>query len=233
MSINKFGMRNHLETDSKASVDQFIKSTGDTMLGTLNMNKNKIVNLAEPQEASDAATKLFVYRSEQKLRAALDKIITKDDAGNLVMNDKQIKGLALPTDPLDAVNKVYLDRHCEFIPAEYTLDVPESVKDYITSKLKFVTTKVQNQYVLQGTVNVLQAVAGKELTVARLPNHSIFQYLTRCVRYNDCNRLGSDKFSNYKILNVAIRGCDVVVDLEWEILNINNCLEFNTILRLA
>ena len=74
MSINKFGYRlynrNDTDLDQKmiSELDNFLKSTGATMTGTLNMNKNRIMDLANPIDSLDAATKKYVDRLDTKIR---------------------------------------------------------------------------------------------------------------------------------------------------------------------
>ena len=47
----------------------FVSINGDTMEGTLNMNSNRVVNLGEPVNTSDAVTKVYVDTLVNQARA--------------------------------------------------------------------------------------------------------------------------------------------------------------------
>jgi hypothetical protein len=74
---NKFGFRTSAVNDSDLDdkmlleLDNFVKSNGGSITGTLNMNKNRIMNLANPTESLDAATKKYVDRIDNKTSFAL------------------------------------------------------------------------------------------------------------------------------------------------------------------
>lgn len=54
------GSLNNIKTTIEDIRVTFVKKSGDTMSGPLNMGNNRILNLAEPVEDTDAATKLYV-----------------------------------------------------------------------------------------------------------------------------------------------------------------------------
>jgi hypothetical protein len=85
MSTNKLCFRtlavNDTDLDNKMllELDNFVKSNGGTMTGTLNMNKNRIMNLANPTYSYDAATKKYVNIIETKTRAGFSSLKTSID----------------------------------------------------------------------------------------------------------------------------------------------------------
>ena len=54
------GSLNNIKTTIEEIRATFVKKSGDTMSGPLNMGNNRILSLAEPVEDTDAATKLYV-----------------------------------------------------------------------------------------------------------------------------------------------------------------------------
>ena len=73
MSVNKCGFRfSFTQNDDyyklmTKELDNFVRSTGASMTGTLNMNNNRIMNLSKPIDSNDAATKKYADRLEKKL----------------------------------------------------------------------------------------------------------------------------------------------------------------------
>ena len=79
--------------------------TGGTMSGELDMGSNKIVNVADPTAAQDAATKTYVDTADAlKVAKAGDTM-----SGALAMGSNKITGLADPTASGDAATKGYVD----------------------------------------------------------------------------------------------------------------------------
>ena len=95
MSINKFGYRTLTEENSDyernltINDNNFVKSNGDTMTGTLNMNKNRIMNLANPTDSYDATTKKYVDRLDTKIRSTQESLDKTDKSLNEIK--KEIK----------------------------------------------------------------------------------------------------------------------------------------------
>ena len=67
----KIGEHKNVDTENLVKKveahNSFINAAGDTMQGTLNMNQNKLTNLATPVEPLDAVTKQFVEESTRDM----------------------------------------------------------------------------------------------------------------------------------------------------------------------
>ena len=83
------------------------------MQGNLQMNKNRITNLPEPQLNNEAATKNYVTVSMNHLPSLfLDRQGTLKMLGNLQMNTHRITGLTnSPNADDEATNKKYVDEN--------------------------------------------------------------------------------------------------------------------------
>ena len=85
---------------TSANLSKKLNKTGDSMLGTLNMNENRIKKLPEPISDYEPTTKTYVSSHFIKSNDDID------------MNMKQIKNLAQPSNENDAVNRGYLLTNC-------------------------------------------------------------------------------------------------------------------------
>ena len=72
------------------------------MTGNLDMNSNRIYNVAQPNGDNQPATKIW---SENKFLDKSSGVM----AGPLNMSNNKITNLAKPTDDKDGVNKKYID----------------------------------------------------------------------------------------------------------------------------
>ena len=263
MSINKFGYRlsntNDTDLDQKmiSELDNFLKSTGGTMTGALNMNKNRIMDLANPIDSLDAATKKYVDRVDTNIRLtqeAQDKslgafkkeIKLSDDYfrneisklkkfDHTDMKDKQIKNVAEPTEPNDVVTKSYLEKMNTFEQKEYKLKIPDYENTKITGELKLLSTENVNLFILVGKIDIISDVQTKLLNIAEMTQHfTDYQYLTRCVRYVQCDEPNTiNKFLNQSIVDVLIKDNNIFLVSGIEQLKNKNCLEFNCIIHLS
>lgn len=78
--------------------------------GRLNAHSNRIINLATPTAASDAATKAYVdTTAADAAAAAADNLGNHTATQNLNMANKKIVSLAGPTAGTDAATKAYVD----------------------------------------------------------------------------------------------------------------------------
>ena len=90
---------------TQETVNRRLDTTGGTMSGELDMGSNKIVNVADPTAAQDAATKTYVDTADAlKVAKAGDTM-----SGALAMGSNKITGLADPTASGDAATKGYVD----------------------------------------------------------------------------------------------------------------------------
>lgn len=78
--------------------------------GAIDMSSNKVINLATPTAASDAATKAYVdTTAADAAAAAADNLGNHTATQNLNMANKKIVSLAGPTAGTDAATKAYVD----------------------------------------------------------------------------------------------------------------------------
>ena len=90
--------------------------SGGTMTGPINMGNQKITNLGNPTQNTDAANKIFVDTAFQELESTINQeLLTylplkgSTMAGAIDMGDYKITSLGTPTDGTDATNKTYVD----------------------------------------------------------------------------------------------------------------------------
>ena len=109
----------HVDTDTGRT--QIVDNTklplsGGTMTGPINMNSQKITNLANPTANNDATNKIFVDTAFQTLEAEVNQQLLAylqlkggTMTGILDMGDYRITSLATPSSDTDAANKDYVD----------------------------------------------------------------------------------------------------------------------------
>lgn len=90
--------------------------SGGTMTGPINMNSQKIINLANPTDNNDATNKIFVDTAFQTLEAEVNQQLLAylqlkggTMTGILDMGDYRITSLAAPSAGTDAATKQYVD----------------------------------------------------------------------------------------------------------------------------
>lgn len=95
--------------------DTFLKKSGGTLSGAIDMGSNRITNVGTPENDTDAANKKFV--ADQIEEAAfgdidLSNYLQKSGdtmSGEIAMGGNKITGLGTPTDDADAATKAYAD----------------------------------------------------------------------------------------------------------------------------
>ena len=108
---NKAYVDNEISKISDASDNSnYVKKSGDTMSGTLNMNNNRITNLPSPHLSTEPATKDYVTTVMNHLPSLfVDRQGKSKMLGNLDINQHKIINVIEPTDDLDVSNKLYTD----------------------------------------------------------------------------------------------------------------------------
>ena len=86
----------------KSQLDTKLSLSGGLMTGNVDMNSNRIYNVAQPDGDNQPATKIW---SENKFLDKSSGVM----AGPLNMSNNKITNLAKPTDDKDGVNKKYID----------------------------------------------------------------------------------------------------------------------------
>lgn len=127
MSVNIFGSQQNNRESSKQQINsKFISlsrllqtkvnKSGDILEGELNMNNNKITNVACPSDNLDAVNKNYVDNkigeSENDITEMLKMKVNKSGdtiRGTIDMNHNRILNLGNPLDDKEAVNKNYVD----------------------------------------------------------------------------------------------------------------------------
>ena len=87
---------------TKQQLDTKLSLSGGLMTGNLDMNSNRIYNVAQPDGDNQPATKIW---SENKFLDKSSGVM----AGPLNMSNNKITNLAKPADDKDGVNKKYID----------------------------------------------------------------------------------------------------------------------------
>ena len=92
----------------------YVKKSGDTMTGALNMQNHKVTNVAAPTETADAANKGYVDTAVSGLTngtTALPYVKKTGDtmAGDLNMGSYMVYQISQPTENAHVTNKKYVD----------------------------------------------------------------------------------------------------------------------------
>lgn len=101
--------------DAIASVDHstFLKKTGDTMSGTLDMGENTISNVKTPTAVGDAANKSYVDEALASASGGYIQTFVKKSGdtmtGTLDMSGNSIDNVLAPSNDGQAANKKYVD----------------------------------------------------------------------------------------------------------------------------
>ena len=111
-ACNKAYVDNEISKISDASDNSdYVRKSGDTMSGTLNMNNNRITNLPSPHLSTEPATKDYVGSVTNHMGSLfLDRLGTNTILGNINLNKHKIINMIEPVDDLDSCNKLYVDK---------------------------------------------------------------------------------------------------------------------------
>ena len=108
---NKAYVDNEISKISDSSDNSnYVKKSGDSMTGNLNMDGNRILKLSDPQFSDEAVTLGYVSRMNNNLfNSYLDLKGTREMEGNLNMNNNLIQNVKDPINENNATNKKYVD----------------------------------------------------------------------------------------------------------------------------
>ena len=114
MSFDKFGRHSSGQIYMEPGVSvryvnyNFVRRDGSNDVGgDISMNNHKLVNLSEPTEAQDAATRGYIKNFTRNNFLKLDG--TNNMEGDLNVDNHKIINLSDPTDDGDGINKRYLE----------------------------------------------------------------------------------------------------------------------------
>jgi hypothetical protein len=72
------------------------------------------------------------------------------------------------------------------------------------------------------------------LNIAEMTNHfTEYQYLTRCVKYIQCDDPTVNQFLNQTIVDILIKDNNIFLVAGIDQIRNNNCLEFNDVIYLS
>jgi hypothetical protein len=135
----------------------------DNKINSFNAKDKKIVNVLDPENLQDVATKNYVDSLDSAIQDSLIKRIT--DA-----NKNRIKNVGDPVDDGDAVNKKYFNQIIN--PQIYEQVLPPNSVDWIrfyTMDLNLFNTVDHRIFILKGTVNIKQDVGPKTNWIGNVP----------------------------------------------------------------
>ena len=114
MSVDKFGRHSSGQIYMEPGVsvryvnNNFIRRDGSNEVeGDISMNNHKLVNLSEPTEAQDAATRGYIKNFTRNNFLKIDG--TNNMEGDLNVNNHKIINLSDPVDDGDVITKSYLE----------------------------------------------------------------------------------------------------------------------------
>jgi hypothetical protein len=135
----------------------------DNKINSFNAKDKKIVNVLDPENLQDVATKNYVDSLDSAIQDTLMKRIT--DA-----NNNRIKNVGDPVDDGDAVNKKHLNQIINPQISEPILP-PNSAEWilYYSMELNLFSTVDPRVFILKGTVNIKQDVGLKSNWIGIIP----------------------------------------------------------------
>jgi hypothetical protein len=135
----------------------------DNKINSFNAKDKKIVNVLDPENLQDVATKNYVDSLDLAIQDSLIKRIT--DA-----NNNRIKNVGHPVEDVDAVNKKYLNQIIN--PHIYESVLPPNSVDWIrfyAMDLNLFNTVDPRVFILKGIVNIKQDVGPKSNWIGNVP----------------------------------------------------------------
>lgn len=133
-----------------------LTSGSASFTGQVNLNNNKIINLATPTASGDAVSKAYVDGAIGAVGAAYVDVTGDTMSGVLNMGVNKIINVASPTLGFDAANKTYVDTLVTNNSSAVVKNLPEMSQGginlqwfmYITSQNKLVSQGANHQQVL-------------------------------------------------------------------------------------
>ena len=132
----------------------------------------------------------------------------------------------------DVVTKSYLEKKNTFIPKEYKLKIPTYNDKKIDGELKLISTQIDKLFILVGKLTILANVTTKTLNIAEMTHFTDYQYVFKCVRYEECNIKTVDQFIKQTLVDILIRDNNIFLFSGIDQFKKNNCFEINTTVYL-
>ena len=241
MNVNKLAYKQKHMIHGITITQPYLKSTGGTMTGALNMDGNRIMNVLKPIEEMDVVTKEYLEEKE-KLVNNIHKKFVEDNflhskkaklQSVLDMNNKRIKNVADPTEDGDAVNKKHLN---EIINAQIYQHVlpPNSVdwNKFFEINLNIFYTIDPKIFTIKGTVKIKQNVATKHTWIGNVQVNKIdIMVFLSCWHLPDNLKLDFTQTSPEKYIKNAIIDLDKRLIVYGDLKAVNT-LHFNALISV-
>ena len=240
MNVNKLAYKQKHMIHGITITQPYLKSTGGTMTGTLNMDGNRIMNVQKAIEEMNVVTKEYLEEKE-KLVNDIHKKFVQDNflhskkaklQSVLDMNNKRIKNVADPTEDGDAVNKKHLN---EIINAQiYQHVLPSNSVDwnkFFEINLNIFYTIDPKIFTIKGTVKIKQNVVTTKTWVGIVQVNNIVMVFSYCWHLPDNLKLDFTQTSPDKYIRNAIIDQDKRLIVYGD-LKAMNTLHFNALISV-
>jgi len=159
----------------------YLNVTGDTMLGNINMNLNKITILATPINSGDAATKVYVdaattncFKLQRDVNVNFNnvgiynlRLLDTKLESNLDCNQKTLENVRKPENTSDAATKAYVDKSKPILFTHKTNRLNKT-----TTVVNVEVTMPRSNLTLESLMISLDAMSNFYNTVPTMGEHS-------------------------------------------------------------